>query len=775
MKKIMLIAVSLLLLMGSAAAASVQLQVFGNGNLVFSTTVDVPDGSTAHDVLLASGAPYEYTDWGSWGIFVDSIAGVGGYPAFFVNGASCGSGVSDYVVSSGDKLTFIGPNDVNTAGILYIKTYPNIVGKGEKFRVCVWEKPAYDYLMGGLWPNRPSSGATVTVGGEKYTTGSDGCTEEISFDLDAYYCVYAEKPGYVASPYLGGLPLIQVGIGGDVICDWAGGGLIPDYDEQSSITGTGFTRCYNRFVTPTRETKFAQGGSGVYNTDKVVNYGAAGIDFNESADLTHAETSFKVYRNRDVSYRSKYEDQIRNKNYGEGALFNERYYYLDYINKDSAYNNSGYINYSLESDFQGSAEFKAQTVSYQEVALHRKNASDREEKMEILQGYSGSFKVMMKGRVPLTGAYKPVNDTSEESSDDDCNETTSYLSCCLEGIDDPSILEGEYWNPGISECIIDEETIAVQVLAPTSDEDLVPTCTGKSYLPCDDSRIELAADYLLSCQNDDGGFGPKPDAESNIHSTATAITALASLGDDSQNRAVNGKTALDYLVENTDQLSSSSNIEAHTGRYVVAMVAAGADPHDISGTNYVEVLKSYCKPSGAIGNENYIWDDAWVILGLAASGEYDSTEVSKAADYLTSLQADSGGWSWNGAAGGLDADTTGIVICALAAAGEDAGSESVQKALNYFKSEQNQDAGFSSLGSNSASTGWVIMALNAINQDPIKWQEGSNNPIDYLLSLQKEDGSIWWKDNSEGTSFEWTAHGIVSLTGGEIPPTIFQG
>ncbi len=285
--------------------------------------------------------------------------------------------------------------------------------------------------------------------------------------------------------------------------------------------------------------------------------------------------------------------------------------------------------------------------------------------------------------------------------------------------------------------------------------------------------VNSAVEYLLSCQNEDGGFGPKSGSKSNIHSTAIAVMALASSGEDSANYTVDGETPLDYLVENADVLSTSSNTEAHIGRYVVALVAGGADPHDISGTDYVDVLKSYSRPSGEIGKENYIWDDAWVVLALAASGEPGSNEVSGAVEYLKSIQTESGGWAWHGGSGGEDPDTTGIVVCALMASGEDIASGPVQKALDYFKSEQNEDGGFSSLGSNSATDDWVIMALSAAGQDPRKWRVGTADPISHLTSLQKEDGAIWWKEESEGTSFQWTAYSVVAMTGGRIPPVIF--
>ncbi len=285
-------------------------------------------------------------------------------------------------------------------------------------------------------------------------------------------------------------------------------------------------------------------------------------------------------------------------------------------------------------------------------------------------------------------------------------------------------------------------------------------------------NVEFAVDYLLTCQNEDGGFSPKPGAESSLSTTAFATIAFASAGEEVASHTVTEMSSLDYLLENSDSLESSYNPEAQTGRYVVALAAAGRDPHDISGTDYVEVLKSYSDPRGEIGKENYIWDDSWVVLALAAAGEAESEEVAKAAEYLESCQTDSGGWAWHGGEGGVDPDTSGLVVCTLMAAGVDPSADSITKALAYFKSEQNDDGGFSSLGSNSASDSWVIMALNAAGQNPKEWQTGSRDPVSHLSHLQKKDGAIWWKENSEGTSFQWTAYGVVAMTGGTLPPNV---
>lgn len=316
--------------------------------------------------------------------------------------------------------------------------------------------------------------------------------------------------------------------------------------------------------------------------------------------------------------------------------------------------------------------------------------------------------------------------------------------------------------------------IAVATTAGLASEQVVPVLDSPNggFLSKTDAPIESAINYLISCQNGDGGFGPLPESESDLKTTAVATISLASIGEDPADYAAGGKSPLDYLLENQDDLYNLSNAEAQVGRYVVAITAAGLDPQDVNGRNYVELLKGYCAPGGEIGTENYLWDDAWVIMGLSACNQSGSDEVKRAMDRLLSLQTKKGAWSWSEGSSGEDPDTTSIVLCALLSAGENSSSDAVSKALQYLHSEQNQDGGFSTLGSNAATDAWAIMAINAAGQNPREWRMGTADPVSHLLSLQKDDGSIWWKSDSAGMSFEWTASGIIALTGGRLPPVI---
>jgi hypothetical protein len=63
--------------------------------------------------------------------------------------------------------------------------------------------------------------------------------------------------------------------------------------------------------------------------------------------------------------------------------------------------------------------------------------------------------------------------------------------------------------------------------------------------------------------------------------------------------------------------------------------------------------------------------------------------------------------------------------------------------MSAHPSEQNDDGGFSSLGSNAATDGWAILALRGGGQDPRAWKVESKDPVEHLLVLQQEDGFSW--------------------------------
>jgi prenyltransferase beta subunit len=70
----------------------------------------------------------------------------------------------------------------------------------------------------------------------------------------------------------------------------------------------------------------------------------------------------------------------------------------------------------------------------------------------------------------------------------------------------------------------------------------------------------------------------------------------------------------------------------------------------------------------------------------------------------------------------------------------DAGSREIVAALNYFKSNQQDDGGFGPGGK----TEWVMMAIASAGQDPRRWYRNGRTPIDYLRTLKITDNPWDW-------------------------------
>jgi uncharacterized repeat protein (TIGR01451 family) len=300
----------------------------------------------------------------------------------------------------------------------------------------------------------------------------------------------------------------------------------------------------------------------------------------------------------------------------------------------------------------------------------------------------------------------------------------------------------------------------------------VSNAAGDDFpLSNDDLRIRSSVNYLLSCQNPDGGFGKGPGNSSDLLLTADVTMALVRTGD--INLAVkDGKTPLDYLIKERPQDSGVG--AGDLGRYVMGVVAAGGDPHDLGGADYVDLLKYRARQAPGIDPS----EEAYALLGLISVGEPGSMEAQAYVRHLKSKQLASGGWGKNSSS--PDTNTTGLAICALIGAGEDVNATEMKRALTWLESVQNDDRGFlavpsSSAGSSSPSTELAIMSIVAMGNSPVEepWRIDDADPVNYLLSCQQLDGSIWLKSDAPGPLISgYTAFGAISLTGGWLPTAI---
>lgn len=215
---------------------------------------------------------------------------------------------------------------------------------------------------------------------------------------------------------------------------------------------------------------------------------------------------------------------------------------------------------------------------------------------------------------------------------------------------------------------------------------------------------------------------------------------------------------------------------------VMAIAAAGEDPHDFGGRDFVSLMEATYDGT-QIGDATLLNDDFWGVLGLIAAGSGpDSGIITNSVAFIKNNQntADHG---WGYALGGAsDVDDTGAAIMALIAAGESPSSDAIINGLAYIKSQQQENGGFAGWGGTTSadSNAWGIDGILAAGQDPTDatWTSGAgNDPVDDLLTFQQEggadDGAFYYQTGNPGMSAaKTTAFAITALLGEPLPIVI---
>ncbi len=295
---------------------------------------------------------------------------------------------------------------------------------------------------------------------------------------------------------------------------------------------------------------------------------------------------------------------------------------------------------------------------------------------------------------------------------------------------------------------------------------LVSAVMAAGPYPFESDSIEVSAalDYLSDQQMSDGKI-------SDFSTSAWAVMAIAAAGEDPNDWRVNSNpSVVDYLATS----AGSANATNDYSRMILAIVAAGHDPADFGGRDFVSLLKATYDGT-QIGDSSLLNDDFWGVMALVAAG-YDTTTsdaIHDSVSFILEHQNADGGWSW-GVGQDSDVDSTAAALMALIAAGQSVSSNPIEEALSYIKSTQMDNGGFESWGAtNSATNSWAIDAIAAAGQDPTgpEWTNNAgNDPVDDLLTFQNADGSFNW--SSDDPSAQMTAYAINALVGRPYPVAI---
>ncbi|MEW6407646.1 MAG: prenyltransferase/squalene oxidase repeat-containing protein [Patescibacteria group bacterium] len=221
-----------------------------------------------------------------------------------------------------------------------------------------------------------------------------------------------------------------------------------------------------------------------------------------------------------------------------------------------------------------------------------------------------------------------------------------------------------------------------------------------------------------------------------------------------------------------EHLKTLSDISATDyEKRILAITSLGFDPKNFFGQDFVQRLLVQYK-NNQIGNENLLNDDFWGILALASASEDSNSEtIQNSKKFILSHQNQDGGFGY-AIKTNSDTNDTAAAIMALLEAGLTKYSYQIKQGIKYLKKSQNSDAGFPFQQSNfsdGASTAWVISALYKSEENLLNWQKQGKTPLDFLKSLQQEDGSfVWQATDSKGSSFV-TSYAVIALAGKSYP------
>ena len=309
--------------------------------------------------------------------------------------------------------------------------------------------------------------------------------------------------------------------------------------------------------------------------------------------------------------------------------------------------------------------------------------------------------------------------------------------------------------------------------------------------------IDRIVAYLQEGELESGAYAEAGKAPSqSISAWVTLALAAAGVNPLDQTRYANGQPCGDSAQEWLEghfeasiheEIASPEIATTALERELLVVDTSGSDPHDFAGHDLVEEIVERQLADGGFpyvpGGVAQINDAVFAILALAPVKEPRAqAAVAKGAEWLLTAGDVDGGYNWGSPTAASEVDLSGVAIEALAAAG-DGGSEAVTKALAFLHTAQLPNGGFpespkSEKEANVASTAWGVQGIWAAGQNPETWTTGSGlateEPLDYMESLQREDGHIPWKSTSDLNGIWMTAYVLPAFTGQVLPYPLDQ-
>ncbi|HEY7257190.1 MAG TPA: prenyltransferase/squalene oxidase repeat-containing protein [Solirubrobacterales bacterium] len=266
-----------------------------------------------------------------------------------------------------------------------------------------------------------------------------------------------------------------------------------------------------------------------------------------------------------------------------------------------------------------------------------------------------------------------------------------------------------------------------------------------------------AADWLVSVENSDGGWGSSAGSGSSPSITGWVMLGLEAAGRNPLDVSKGGRTPVDYLRSTVGQIESSGDY----ARTILALEGAGVDAHSFAGHNLVSALAKRRAGNGSW--EGWPGTTAYAVLALRAAG--DTGDLDKSLSWLAQAQNKDGGWGDEHGKPST-ADNTGAAMEAMRSA------KVSEQGLDFLRGSQLSSGGFALGGSgpaNSQSTAWAAQGMIAVGTDPGSISRGGKSAIDYLLARQDSDGHFRYSSSSDQTPVWVTAQALPAVAGQAFP------
>jgi energy-coupling factor transport system substrate-specific component len=269
--------------------------------------------------------------------------------------------------------------------------------------------------------------------------------------------------------------------------------------------------------------------------------------------------------------------------------------------------------------------------------------------------------------------------------------------------------------------------------------------------------VGRALHWLEAQQRPSGGFAADSGREAGAEMTSWAMLALAAAGRNPVDVTAGGKSPVDFLRSHAEEIKDAGDI----ARTILALEAAGVDPRQFAGEDFVDRLLTQRRQNGSY--QGWPATSAYAVLALRAAGANEAT--AQTVGWLRKVQGKDGGWG-NEPGDAATAEITGAALQVLTP-----GSDAGDRALNYLRGAKRPNGGFApgnNLAANAQATAWASQGLLAVGKDPAAFGSGASS-FAYLRDLQAADGHFLQAPGQEGSPVWVTADVLVPLAGSHLP------